>query len=463
MKRWTQTFAFVLLFGWGLAAEQPAPLPTAAPESVGISTERLGRMHRGMQGVVDRHEAGGIVTLVAREGRVVDVNAVGFQDIESKRPMRPDTIFRIASMSKPITSVAVMMLYEEGKLQLTDPISKYLPSFKNQRVVGNAEGGAANTVPARRDITIRDLLTHRSGLSYGFLDGGPVGAAYRASGVSDGLTVTAGTIAENIDRLAAAPLQSQPGAEWHYSLATDVLGRLIEVVGGMPFDAFLRERIFKPLGMIDTSFDVPDTAWSRFATVYTPDGSGGIRAMKDPETFGNTVMSPFAYYKAPKRYFSGGAGLTSTIQDYARFTQMLLNGGALKDVRLLSPKSVELMTTSHTADLRPGGLLGADGQFGLGFRISTDLGASQTLGSTGTYGWSGIYGTNFWVDPKEGLLAIVMVQRYPGSTVAASFQTLVYQALSRSNYIPAPHPTPSAPAGRPPTTPAGRSSGAPAR
>ena len=460
MKRWTPTFVLVLLFGLALGAQPPPALPPAAPESVGISSDRLHRMHRGMQAFVDRHEAGGIVTLVAREGKVADVHAVGYQDVGSSRPMRPDTIFRIASMSKPITSVAVMMLYEEGKLQLTEPISKYLPAFKNQRVVSTAEGV---TVPVRRDITIRDLLTHRSGLSYAFLDSGPVGAAYRNSGVSDGLTATPGSIAENIDKLAAAPLLSQPGAEWHYSLSTDVLGRLVEVVGGLPFDVFLRERIFKPLGMTDTSFDVTDAKWSRVATVYTGDGAGGIRAMNDPETFGNTVMSPSAYYKSPKHYFSGGAGLTSTIHDYARFAQMLLSGGALGAVRLLSPKTVELMTTSHTADLPSGGLLGADGQFGLGFRISTDLGAAQTLGSTGTYGWSGIYGTNFWVDPKEHLIGIMMVQRYPGATVAASFQTLVYSALTRSDYTLRPQPAASASAKRSISSTTGRASGASAR
>ncbi len=461
MMRWTQVVVLVLLSGWGMGAQPP--LPAGAPETVGVSSERLDRMHRGMGAFVDRHEAGGIVTLVAREGKVIDVHAVGFQDVENKRPARTDTIFRIASMSKPITSVAVMMLYEEGKLQLTDPISKYIPAFKGQRVVSKVEGGTVNFVPARRDITIRDLLTHRSGLTYGFIDGGPVGTAYRASGVSDGLTVTPGAIADNVDKIAAAPLLSQPGAAWNYSLSTDVLGRLIEVAGGLPFDVFLRDRIFKPLGMFDTGFDVPEAKWSRFATVYTSDGVGGIRPMKDPETFGNTVMSPFAYYKSPKRYFSGGAGLTSTIQDYARFAQMLLNGGALNGVRLLGPKTIELMTASHTADLPSGGLLGADGQFGLGFRVSTDLGASQALGSTGTYGWSGIYGTNFWVDPKEHLVGIMMVQRYPGSTVAASFQTFVYQALTRSNYAAIQPPAPSVPARQPAAGAAGRSSSAPAR
>ena len=208
MKRCARALTLLVLLGCGLAAQQ---LPTAPPPSVGISTERLERMHRGRQAFVDRREVAGIVTLVARDGKIVDVHAVGFQDVESKTPMRADTIFRIASMSKPITSVAVMMLYEEGKLLLTDPIAKYIPSFKNQRVATGT-----STEPARRDISIRDLLSHRSGLSYGFLDEGPVGNAYRATRVSDGLTVTSGTIAENVDRLAAAPLVSQPGTEWHY-------------------------------------------------------------------------------------------------------------------------------------------------------------------------------------------------------------------------------------------------------
>jgi CubicO group peptidase (beta-lactamase class C family) len=435
MKRCAHAFVLVLLFVCGLQGQQAPALPTASPESVGISSQRLERLHAGMQRFVDQHEVGGIVTLVAREGKVVDVHAVGLQDVASKRPMRTDTIFRIASMSKPITSVAVMMLYEEGKLKLADPVSKFIPAFKSQRVVSSAEAGTASFVPVLREITIRDLLTHRSGLTYGFFDEGPVGAAYRSAGVSDGLTVTSGTIAENVDRLAAAPLRSQPGAAWNYGLSTDVLGRLVEVVSGLPLDVFLRDRIFNPLGMIDTSFDVTEAKWSRLATVYSPESTGGIRPMRDPETFGLTVMSPIAYYKAPKKYFSGGAGLTSTILDYARFAAMLLNGGALGNIRLLSPKTIELMTTSHTADLRSEGLLGAEGQFGLGFRISTDLARSETLGSTGAYGWSGIYGTTFWVDPKEHLVAIMMVQRYPGSPVATSFQPLVYQALTRSNYL----------------------------
>jgi CubicO group peptidase (beta-lactamase class C family) len=389
-----------------------------------------------MQGFVDRREAGGIVTLIAREGKVVDVHATGFQDVESKTAMRAETIFRIASMTKPITSVAVMMLYEEGRLQLTDPVARFIPAFKSQQVLDDS--GAM--VPARRGVTIRDLLSHRSGLSYGFLNNGPVGTAYRSAGVTDGLTLMPVTLAEAIDKLAAQPLMSQPGAAWNYSLSTDVLGRVVEVASGKPFDVFMRERIFTPLRMTDTSFEVPDARWSRMATVYSPDQAGGIRPMKDPETFGNTVMSPIASYKPPKKYFSGGAGLTSTARDYGRFAQMLLNGGALDNARLLGPKTVELMTTSHTGDLPGGGgsLIGAGGAFGLGFRIVTDLGATQTLGSPGMFGWSGIYGTTFWVDPKERLIAVLMVQRYPGSPVAAAFQPLVYQAITRAAVSAAP-------------------------
>jgi CubicO group peptidase (beta-lactamase class C family) len=269
-------------------------------------------------------------------------------------------------------------------------------------------------------------------LTYVFLDGGPVGDAYRAAGVSVGLKETPGTIGENIDKLAAQPLLHQPGAQWSYSLSTDVLGRLVEVVSGTTYDAFLRDRVFKPLAMTDTGFDVPESKWSRFATVYSPDGSGGIRPMKDPESFGNTVMSPLSAFKAPKRYFSGGAGLVSTAHDYARFAQMLLNRGELDGVRLLSPKTVDLMTASHTSDIPQGGILGPGAQFGLGFRIVTDLGASQALGSPGMFGWSGIYGTTFWVDPAEQLIALVMVQQFPGSTVASAFQTMTYQAIVES-------------------------------
>ena len=424
--------ALALAAGLTVAAQQAAPPSTAParqsapPAATGVSAERFQRLHQTMQGFVDRKEVSGIVTLVTREGRTADLHAVGLQDVDSKTPMRTDTIFRIASMTKPITSVAIMMLYEEGKLLLTDPVSKFIPAFKSMQVI---EQGAEKPVAARRQISIRDLLTHRSGITYGFINGGAVGNGYRKNGVVDGLAATTLTTAEGIDKLAAEPLVAQPGSAYNYSLSTDVLGRVVEVASGQKFETFLRERIFRPLKMTDTDFVVPDAKWSRLATVYSPDGSGGIRPMRDPETFGNTVMSPIAYYKSPKTYFSGGAGLVSTAADYARFGHMLLNGGVLDGARLLSPKTIELMTVSHTGDLGALPVAGPGRGFGLGFFVVTDLATTQTLGSPGMFGWSGIYGTTFWVDPKERLVAIMMVQRYPGSPVAAAFQPLVYQAL----------------------------------
>ncbi|MGE3511066.1 MAG: serine hydrolase domain-containing protein [Vicinamibacterales bacterium] len=426
MMRWVSIWtAGTVLAAWTATAQ---PLPVATPESVGVSSARLDRLHAGMRDFVTRKEAGGIVTLLARDGKLIDVQAYGFQDVEANKPMKTDTIFRIASMTKPVTSVAIMMLVEDGKIALTDPVSRYIPAFRETRVAVKGEANTVTFEPVKRQMTIRDLLTHRAGLSYGFADSSPVGEAYRRGNVSDGLTVTEGSLADNMERLAKAPLLSQPGTEWHYSLGIDVLGRIVEVASGLPFDVFLRDRIFVPLKMHDTGFDVPEAKWSRLATVYSPDGQGGIRPMKDPEQFGNTFMSPWQYYKSPKTYFSGGAGLASTAGDYVRFAQMLLNGGELDGVRLLSPKTVEAMTVSHTEDL-PGAEGGPGSGFGLGFRVVTDLGDSQMIGSPGMYGWSGIYGTNFWIDPQERLVAIMMVQKYPMPTVAGPFQTLTYQAI----------------------------------
>jgi CubicO group peptidase (beta-lactamase class C family) len=428
IKSMLRVSVFILLAGLAASGQRAvAPNAPVAPASVGISAERLERLHSAMKGFVDRKEVSGIVTLVAREGKTVDLHAVGMQDIEKNLPMKTDAIFRIASMSKPITSVAIMMLFEENRLFLSDPVSKFIPAFKGSTVLEDGK-----PVPARRAITIRDLLTHRSGITYGFLNGAAIGNGYRKNGVTDGLTSTTLTLEEGINRLAAEPLVSQPGAAFNYSLSTDVLGRVVEVASGEPFNVFLRDRIFKPLKMNDTDFIVPEAKWSRLVTVYSPDGKGGIRPMNDPETFGNTNMSPWAYYKEGKTYFSGGAGLASTASDYARFANMLLGGGALDGVRLLSPKTIEVMTVNHTAEVpHPLPIAGVGKDFGLGFSVVTDLASTQTLGSEGMYGWSGIYGTNFWVDPKEKLIAVMMVQKYPGPTVSGTFQPMVYQALVR--------------------------------
>ena len=435
IKAFTRVSILAVLATLSVSAQAPAPAQALkAPQArqapaatAGIAPDRLARLHAAMKGFVDRKEVGGIVTLVARDGKTVDLHAVGFQDAEKQVAMKTDSIFRIASMTKAVTSVAIMMLFEENKLFLTDPVSRFIPAFKSAQVLEDGK-----PVAARRAITIRDLLTHRSGISYGFLNGGPVGGGYRKTGVTDGLSTTTMSLEENINKLAAEPLVSQPGAAFNYSLSTDVLGRVVEVASGQTLDAFFRERIFKPLKMSDTGFSVPESKWSRFVTVYSPDGKGGIRPMTDPEAFGNLHMSPWAYYKEGKTYFSGGAGLASTASDYARFANMLLNGGSLDGARLLSPKSIELMTSNHTADVpHPLPLVGAGREFGLGFQVVTDLAATQTLGSVGMYGWSGIYGTVFWIDPKEKLVSILMVQRYPGSPVAGTFLPMVYQSLVR--------------------------------
>ncbi|MBI4913300.1 MAG: beta-lactamase family protein [Acidobacteria bacterium] len=407
-------------------------VPPAAPHPVhGFDPARLEGLARVMQGSVDRKELPGLVLLVARDGKEVLFRALGTQDVEGRRPMRPDTIFRIASMTKIVTSVATLMLMEEGRLRLDDPLSKFCPEFKEVQVAVPGKAGEAPSLKKpSRQVTVHDLLTHRAGLSYGFNGDGPVQQAYRKLGVSDGLDDPGITLAENVARLAKAPLVHDPGTAFHYGLASDVLGRVVEVASGRPLDAFLEERIFRPLGMVDTGFSVPPEKGSRFAAVATAAEGGGIRPLRDPERFGFLDLSPEAGYRSGKRYLSGGAGLVSTATDFSRFLQLLLNGGILGRTRLLAPKTVQLMTASATHDLPP---ISPGREFGLGVSVLVDLGASRQLGTPGMWGWSGAYGTTFWVDPKERLVAVLMTQRNPwgGLNWRGDFQTQVYQALVR--------------------------------
>jgi CubicO group peptidase (beta-lactamase class C family) len=409
-------------------------LPRARPEAVGMSSQRLARLAPVLRGYVERGEIAGVVTVVARNGKVVAIDSAGFADLETRTPIRSTTIFRIASMTKPVTSVAVMMLVEDGRLLLSEPVSKYLPAFRNMRIASVAAGdsgraGAVSYGPARRPITVRDLLTHRSGISYGFIDAGPVGDAYRQAGVTDGISGVDITLSENVERLAAQPLTFEPGTKFGYGLSIDVLGRLIEVVSGQPLDVFFRERIFQPLGMRDTWFYVPDSELARLAVPYTQRNDGGLRAMAATEQFGNMRMGG-KEWRGSRTFFSGGAGLFSTAGDYARFCQMLLNGGELNGARLLAPKTVELMTVSHTNDLGRD-LAGPGTGVGLGFAIVDDLGRTGSYGSVGRYAWGGAYGSTFWVDPKEELVGVMMIQLFPqtGVRVSETFQTLAYQAI----------------------------------
>jgi CubicO group peptidase (beta-lactamase class C family) len=412
-----------------LPAPAAAQLARARPEAVGMSSTRLARIGPMLRRYVEQDVVSGLVTLVARDGRIVELDTAGWRDAAARSPMRRNTIFRIASMTKAITSVAAMMLVEEGRLRLADSVSKFIPQFSTTKV----RVGRDSLVAPSRPMTVHDLLTHRSGLVYGFIDTSAVGDAYRAAHVSDGLSLGVETQAENMTRLAAQPLAFQPGHEWRYGLSVDVLGRVVEVASGMTLDEFFRTRIFAPLRMHDTGFRVPDDKLGRLATSYTSKHDT-LRVMADADTWEDGRL-PLGLFGGPgtrgsATFFSGGAGLFSTAGDYARFAQMLLNGGELDGVRLLSPKTVELMTSDATSDLKEP--LGPGVGFGLGFAVVRDLGAAGVLGSKGSYSWGGILGTSFWIDPQERMVGVIMMQLFPNrDDVNEVFQTLTYQAVIR--------------------------------
>ncbi len=425
MTRRLSTFlstCVLLLVGTAAAQE----LPTAKPESAGLSSERLERISKTVQRDIDDKRIAGAVTLVLRHGQVVFFRAQGMQDREAGKPMRPDTIFRICSMSKPLTTAAVMMLYEEGHFLLEDPISKYLPEFRNPKVlIKPANGGESYTIPATSEITIRDLLRHTSGLTYKW--NADLGPRYREANVADGLLPYDGTIGDSTERLAKLPLLFNPGERWEYGLSVDVLGRLVEVVSGMPFDQFLRARLFEPLGMKDTYFFVPDNKLDRLATAYTYYPDKGLNRFPDtPIVEGAFVYSADYAFRSPRKLFSGGAGLNSTAADYARFCQMMLEGGKLGNVRILSRKSVELMTHDQLGKIAP------DQAFGLGFGIDGVKTPLTELGTTGAYNWGGFFYTAFSVDPKEEMIVIFMGQLHPtgGLELDRQVQELAYQAIN---------------------------------
>jgi CubicO group peptidase (beta-lactamase class C family) len=412
-----------------------AQLPKVAPEAAGMSSARLRRIGPMLDSAVVAGEVTGVLALLARNGKLVELDSAGYADREAGTPMRSTTLFRLASMTKAVTSVAAMMLVEDGKLLLSDPVSRYLPAFREMRVaVPGADSGKPMTYErARRRITIRDLLTHRSGLDYGFLDDGPVGDGYRAAGISDGIAPPGmATMAENVERLARQPLLFQPGTRWAYALNADVLGRVVEVVSGQSLADFMQARIFAPLGMRETFFWVPDAKAPRLVVPDMPDSTGRLVPMRgEMQSFSEgRLLLAGAASRGSRTYFSGGAGLVGTGGDYLRFLTMLANGGELDGVRLLSRKTVELMTASHTGDL-PGAPLGPGSGFGLGFQVLLDPGEAGVYGSPGTFSWGGIYGTTFWVDPKEHLVAVVMIQRFPttGIRLLELFRTLAYSAL----------------------------------
>lgn len=418
--------AFVFICALFVAATAMAQeLPTAKPEAVGLSSERLERVSAAVQRDIENKRIAGAVTMVVRHGQVAWFKAQGMADREAAKPMQRDSIFRICSMTKPITSAAVMMLYEEGRFMLDDPVSKYLPEFKNPKVLAKQANGQSYTIPATREITIRDLLRHTSGITYHW--NGELGPAYNEAKVAHGLLQYDGTIGESVRNLAGMPLLFSPGERWEYSLSVDVLGRLVEVVSGKPLDEFFRTRIFEPLGMKDTYFYLPDDKVARLAAAYTFYDDKGLNRFPDaPIVEGPMIYSADYAYRGPRKLFSGGAGLVSTATDYVRFCQMMLNGGRLGGVRLLSRKSVELMSHDQL------GKIGPDQGFGLGFGVDGVKSPLTELGSVGQFSWGGFFYTAFSIDPKEDMIVIFMGQLHPtgGLGLDRQVHVLAYQAIN---------------------------------
>lgn len=427
-KHLNQFLCYLLLALCAVAPVYGQASPTVKPETVGLSSERLQRINQLVESKIKDGKLVGAITLVARRGKVVHFETAGQADAENSKPLKRDALFRIYSMTKPITSVAAMMLYEEGKFQLDDPVAWYLPEFKDVQVYG--ENGAL--VKPKRPISIRDLMAHTSGLTYGFFSDTPVDRQYRAAN----LLGSEITLAEFSKKLAALPLLFHPGEQWQYGVNTDVLGRLVEALSGLTLDEFFRQRIFKPLGMKDTGFDVPADKLDRFTVNY----QWGLSPFAAADGAGKRVIADHpskSRYARPAKFYSGGGGLISTASDYLRFCQMMLNGGALDGVRLLSPKTVQLMTMDHAANAKKptAGVKLANGAgFGLGFQVVTDPAEHQRIGSLGAYDWAGAASTSFFIDPKEQLIAIMMTQKMPADLrVMAEFRTVVYQAITESS------------------------------
>ena len=401
------------------------------PESVGMSSERLRRLDHLIETYVNEKELAGAVTLVAKDGRIVNLHASGFQDLESKTPMRTDSLFRMYSMTKPITSVAFLMLYEQGYFQLDDPLELYIPAFKDVKVFERLDDdGNMVLVKPERKITIRDVFTHTGGISYGN-DNHPVDKAYRAAGIA----YFTESLKDMVGKIATMPLRFQPGTRWHYSYSLDVIAYLVEHFSGMPFDQYLQKNIFKPLGMKDTSFGVSAAKLDRLTSMYSPPGYKGVPPFATQMTVGLERLesaTDSGYLKAGA-YPAGGSGLISTAEDYFRFAQMLVNGGEYNGVRLLSPKTVSLMASAHVPMGFPGipDLLLKGSGYGLGVSVMVDTTAQGNLGSNGQFGWSGAASTHVIMDPKEHMVSILLAQYRPALLpLQKRFQTLVYQALT---------------------------------
>ena len=411
-----------LMLVLGAGATSAQELPRALPESVGMSSEGLERLGEVLGQYVEDGRLPGAVAMVVRDGRVVFSEAVGYRDVEAADPLGTDAIFRIASQTKALISVGIMMLQEDGDLLISDRVSTHLPSFAETTVAVPLEDGGYEIVPANRPITIRDLLTHTAGIAYG---NGPGGDRWSQAGITGWYFGHRDEpIRATVDRMPALPFQAQPGEAWVYGYNTDILGAVIEAVSGQPLDVFLRERIFEPLDMTDTHFYLPPEKRDRLAVVY------GMRSELSRAPDGPGMLTQGEYVDGPRRSFSGGAGLLSTARDYARFLQMLLDGGSLGGVRILSPASVALMTENHTGDLFPSPGTG----FGLGFSVRLDVGEAGQPGSVGEFAWGGAYHSTYWVDPAEDLVVVYFTQLIPAAGLDdhGKLRALVYAAITES-------------------------------
>ncbi len=400
-----------------------------SPGDVGFSSAGLSRLDEHLRTrYLGPGKIAGAVTLVARRGKVALFSPLGLMDRERATPMREDAIFRIYSMTKPVASVALMMLYENGAFQLSDPVHTWLPGWEHLRVYRYGQHPNFVTTAAERPMTVRDLLTHTSGLSYGILERSHLDAAYRKLGVANGK----GTLSEMVDKLTHLPLEFSPGTRWGYSIATDVIARLVEIMSGQSFDTYLREKIFQPLGMVDTGFSVPPDKISRLTAAYARAADGSVVLFDDGAN---------STYARPPTFFSGSSGLASTASDYFRFAETLRRGGELDGVRILGPRTIKYMTTNHL----PGGVdlasLSLESSFsetryegmgfGLGFYVNVDPPRAQVPSSLGEYGWGGMASTAFWVDPAEELTVVFMTQLVPSSalSIRGELKSIVYGAI----------------------------------
>ncbi|MDF7813570.1 serine hydrolase domain-containing protein [Hymenobacter sp. YC55] len=425
MKKTAFLLLLSLTFSGHSYAQKVAPAKPKSSKSQTLTAkpEQLPGIDQLLQEYTAANRVPGAIALVAHNGKIIYRKAFGYEDVEAKTPLKPDAIFRIASQTKAITSVGLMMLYDEGKFQLDDPISKYLPAFRNPKVLAtfNEKDSTYTTVPAKSEITIRQLFTHTSGISYPVIGSKEATAIYAKANIPSGIGTPSGNLATSMNALGALPLMHQPGEKFTYGLSVDVLGYLIEVLSKQPLDQYLRARLFDPLGMRDTWFYLPAEKQNRLAALYTEDANKatvkrGVQGRMTPD-----------YPKAAGTYFSGGAGLSSTIDDYAVFLQMMLNEGEYNGRRILKPATVRLMTSNQISDVNQG-----DNKFGLGFSITTTKTADTSGLSEGSFEWGGIFGTTYWVDPKLKIVALLYTQKYPNTTardLAGKYKVQVRQAV----------------------------------